>query len=311
MKNPCEKFDVIIIGGGPAGMSSVLWCCDMGLRPVLLERASDLGGQMHQIHNPIKNYLGLEAKDGEEMARTFKKSLERLEFERSIGVDVIHLDLRQKFARLADGREFVGDSLILATGVRRRRLDVRGEVEFEGRGVLTSGVSEKGAVAGKRVVIVGGGDAALENSLILSEVALTVTVVHRRSEFSARSHFVDEANLKPNIDFMTETTVSSINGDERIRSVSVTKRYEEKESLIQADFVLVRVGVVPNNELFVNELQTDPRGYVIVNERAETSLEGVFAVGDVANPMSPTINTAVGTGTTAVKSISTNSIVQG
>ncbi|MEQ1923734.1 MAG: FAD-dependent oxidoreductase, partial [Pyrinomonadaceae bacterium] len=219
---------------------------------------------------------------------------------------VVNLDLQNKSVTLADKRTFTGRSIVLATGVRRRRLGITGEAKFEGRGVLRSGVAEKASVAGKRVVIVGGGDAALENAIILSETASSVTIVHRRNEFLAREDFLSRAEQKPNIDFMKNTAIEAINGDDRVRSISISTD-SGLIAEVPTDFVLVRIGVIPNNELFADTLKTDPHGYVIVDSQAETSVDDIFAVGDIANPIAPTISTATGTAATAIKTIESKS----
>lgn len=297
------KFDVVIIGGGPAGMSAALWCADTGLSVILIERENDLGGQLGLIHNPIKNYIGLEAANGREIKEKFLRSLEGLNIVRSVGVAVENLDLEFKIATLSDGRTFAGKSLILATGVRRRRLGVSGETEFQGRGILSSGVGEKTTAIGKNVVIVGGGDAALENALLLSEVASQVTVVHRRNQFSARREFVDEAHRRPKIRLLTESYLTSIDGVEQLTSVKISSGSDDTESTIATDLLLIRIGVIPNTELFAGKLKLDERHYVLVDSQGATSVPGVFAVGDVAHPSSPTISTATGSAATAVKSI--------
>jgi thioredoxin reductase (NADPH) len=193
--------------------------------------------------------------------------------------------------------------LIFAAGVRRRLLGIPGEKELVGRGVLISGVGEKLKAEGKTVVIVGGGDAALENSLILSDVAPRVIVVHRRAQFAARQEFIDAAVRRSNIEFMTGKTAVSINGEDRVRSVTVKDISDSTVSTVDTDLVLVRIGVVPNSELLSGKVEMDRSGYIIVDASGLSSAANVFAVGDVANPQSPTISTAVGTGATAVKTI--------
>ncbi len=308
MKDVMTKFDVVIIGGGPAGMSAALWSAETGLSCILIERQSELGGQLHSVNNPIKNYLGLEAANGRAMNERFVRGLDGTDIERSIGVAVEGLDYERKIVNLVDGRSYEWGSLILATGVRRRLLGIPGENEFIGRGVLSSGAGEKLKADGRTVVIVGGGDAAIENALILSEFASKVIVVHRRAEFTARQEFIDGAANRSNIEFMTGAIPTSINGDDRVRSVTVMDRSENTESIVPTDLVLVRIGVLPNSELLASKVEMNASGYVTVDACGATSVANIFAVGDVANPASPTISTAVGTGATAIKSILTNPI---
>lgn len=301
------KFDVVIIGGGPAGMSAALWCVETGLTVALIE-GERLGGQLNIIHNPIKNYIGSVAADGAEMRAKFIASLEGLPINLLTGIPAESVDFEKRIVTLFDGRSVDWKFLVIATGVRRRKLNIPGEAEFLGRGVMTSGVGEKQTAIGKTVVIIGGGDAAVENALLLSEVAANVTVVHRRSFFSARQAFVVEAKLRPNIHFLFDTVATSIEGAKQVTGVVVNNQLRDLKSIIAADLVLVRIGVEPISEIVAHCVQTDDRGYIVVDENGATSTAGVFAVGDVANPNSPTISTATGTAATAVKSISVKSI---
>src|SRR5688500_2501014 len=186
-------FDTVIIGGGPAGISAALWCSELGLSAVLLERSGQLGGQLHNIFNPIRNFPGREAENGEDFYREFVKCLQDRRVRIITNATIGRIDAGEKRTSLADGSSFRSTAIIIAAGVRRRDLGVRGEGEFRGRGVLESGAKDRRLVEGKRVVVVGGGDAAIENALIFSEFAEKVVVVHRRDRFTARSEFLAAA----------------------------------------------------------------------------------------------------------------------
>ena len=194
------------------------------------------------------------------------------------------------------------ENLIIATGVRRRRLGVPGETDFQGRGILESGTRDKDTVKGKDVVIVGGGDAAAENAVILSQVAKTVTLVHRRNELSARPEFRHEIDRRDNIQILFDTQVRRFVGDSDVTGVEVIES-GRGEGLLPADAVLVRIGVQPNSELFRGTLEMDSHGYVLIDPSCATSASGVFAIGDVASPLAPTLSTAVGMGATAAKAV--------
>ena len=284
-------------------MSAALWCVETGLTVALIE-GERLGGQLNIIHNPIKNYIGSVAANGAEMRAKFIASLEGLPINLVTGIPAESVDFEKRIVTLFDGRSVDWKFLVIATGVRRRKLNIPGEAEFLGSGVMISGVGEKQTAIGKNLVIVGGGDAAVENALILSEIAAKVLLVHRRSYLSARQPFVGEAMLRPNIQFLFDTTVTAIEGTKQVTEVVVNDQVRNLKSIIATDLVLVRIGVVPNSELASHCVETDDRGYIVVNANGETSTAGVFAVGDVANPRSPTISTATGTAATAVKSIS-------
>ena len=170
--------DVIIIGAGPAGLSAALWCDELGLDTLVLERESEVGGQLLRVHNRIENYLGVEAANGLELRDVFAAQADARDFDLWTQAEIEEADLRAKRVRLASGEELQSIAVVIATGVRRRRLGIPGEAEFEGRGVLSSGALERERVAGEDVLIVGGGDAAAENALLLAETCATVTLAH-------------------------------------------------------------------------------------------------------------------------------------
>ena len=294
--------DVIIIGAGPAGLSAALWCDELGLDTLVLEQGAEVGGQLLRVYNSIENHLGVAAAaDGRELRDRFAAQVEKRGFDLWTQVELESVDLRAKVVRLRSGEELRSIGLIIATGVRRRRLGVPGEAEFAGRGVLESGKKDAGEVAGQDVVVVGGGDAAAENALMLAEGCPTVTLVHRGKRLSARREFVEKIQGEHCITVFTEATLQRIMGGERVESVEILRAGALKPFRMAVRGVLVRVGVEPNTELFKEQLHADERGYVVVTGEQETSVENVFAVGDVSNPLAPTISGAVGAGATAAK----------
>jgi thioredoxin reductase (NADPH) len=295
------KTDVVVIGGGPAGLSAAGWCTELGLSAVLLERGSDIGGQLHSIYGPIENYLGRRAENGGEMLRYFRESVARFDFVRRIGSEAISIDLPARSVVLGDGDKIAFRCLILATGVRRRRLGVPGEQEFREKGIIESGMRDRELVTGKKVVIVGGGDAAIENALILSELASSVTVVHRRTDFRARDEMLRKIDARGNVEFSLGSEVTKITGEGELSAVEVTDTASGRTRQLPADVVLIRIGVEPNSELVREIVELDANGYVATDALSESSADGIFAVGDVANPVSPTLSTAAGTGATAAK----------
>src|SRR5205085_2840509 len=292
-----------IIGAGPAGLSAALWCDELGLDALVIEHEAEIGGQLLRVYNPVENYLGVGAKDGRELRDRVAAQLEDKDFDLWTEAEVEGVDLRAKRVRLLSGEELRGVALVLATGVRRRRLGVPGEEEFEGRGVLESGKRDRDAVAGEDVVVVGGGDAAAENALLLAEVCPTVTLVHRGKRLSARPEFAERIRGEFRINVFTEATLRSIIGKESVEAVEIAREGALKPFRMAVRGVLIRVGVEPNSELFRDQLHTDARGYVVVTGEQETSVEMVFAVGDLSNPLAPTISGATGAGATAAKVI--------
>jgi thioredoxin reductase (NADPH) len=295
--------DVIIIGAGPAGLSAALWCDELGLDTLVVERAAEVGGQLLRVHNPVENYLGARASNGRELRDLFAAQVEDKDFDLWTEAEIESVDVRAKRVRLLSGEELQSIALVLATGVRRRRLGVPGEAEFAGRGVLESGRLERERVAGEDVLVVGGGDAAAENALLLAEVCATVTLIHRGKRLSARPEFAERLKGEHRVTVFTETTLERIHGGERVESVEILRAGALKPMRVAVRGVLVRAGVEPNTELFRGQLETDARGYVVVGALQETSAEMVFAVGDVSNPLAPTVSGAAGAGATAAKVI--------
>ena len=297
------NYEIIIIGGGAAGISAALWGDDLKLNALLLEERDELGGQLLWTHNEIKNHLGTKAQNGRELRDIFVKQIADRKFDLLFDAKIAAIDFKSKSLRLNDGAEFTAENLIIATGIRRRKLEVEGEEKFAGKGIIDSGKRNADLVKDKKVCIVGGGDAAFENALILAETALDVTLVHRGENFRARAEFVEPAKKNPKIEIFTKTVVKKIFGDDRIEAVELENIKTKETFSIAADFVLRRIGVEPNTEFLDGAIELDANGYIRINHNCETNLNGIFAVGDVANPLAPTVSSAVGMGATAVKTI--------
>ena len=295
--------DVIIIGAGPAGLSAARWCDELGLDTLLLERLPAVGGQLHSVFNPIKNYLGVEAENGKAFLELITPQLDNSDFDQWTETTIQSVDLRAKTISLESGEHLRSLAIIIATGVRRRELGIEGEREFVGKGIIESGSRDRELFAGQDVCVIGGGDAAAENALLLAEVCPTVTVVHRGKKLRARREFVEQLQPNHRITVFTESVVTRILGDDHVQAVEVLRKEGLKPFQLAVRGVLIRIGVEPNTELFADQIRLDQAGYVVVNGEQETSLPFVFAIGDVANPSAPTIAGATGAGATAAKVI--------
>lgn len=298
-------FDVIIIGGGAAGMSAALWCAELQLKALVLEKTSELGGQLLSTYNPIANHLGIETKNGREMRDVFVKQLADREFALKLSSEISQIDLRAKRITLAGGEIFSAGKIIIASGVSRRSLNVKGEQEFQNKGVIASGKREQAKASGKIAGIIGGGDAAFENALILAETAARVMLIHRSKNFRARPEFIERVKNHPKIEVLTETIVAEIIGNERVEAFKLKDLSTNETRVEPVETILIRIGVEPNSTLFREFIEIDENGYIKINHNCETNLDGILAVGDVANPSSPTVSTAVGNGATAAKFITT------
>jgi thioredoxin reductase (NADPH) len=295
--------DVIIIGAGPAGLSAATWCVELGLDTIIFEKEAEPGGQLLRIFNPVTNYLGLETANGRELRDLFLRTFESRKPVTRLSAEIAEIDPVARSIVTTGGDRLTARALIIATGVRRRRLNVPGEEKFIGKGIIDSGSKEREKVENKRVVIVGGGDAALENALILADFASRVYVVHRRSDLSARSEFTERARQNLKIEFRLETVVNAIKGCSKVESVELTNLTNGKTEELAVEIVLVRIGVEPNTNILKGLIDLDPKGYILINSNCETSFTGVYAIGDAANPVAPTISTAAGMGATAAKAI--------
>ena len=295
--------DVIIIGAGPAGLSTAFWCDELGLDALLLEQAEQVGGQLHRVYNPISNYLGLKTKNGQELLELFTQNVDAAEFDLWTQTTIVSVDLKAKRLILQSGESLQSIALVIATGVRPRKLGIPGEKEFVGKGMIESATRDRQLFAGRDVCVVGGGDAAVENALLLAEVCPTVTVVHRGKKLRARRELAQSLQSSHRITVFTESVLTRIIGDEEVMAVEVLRKEGLKPFQIAVRGVLIRIGIEPNTELFREQLDTDEKAFIRVNSEQETSVPMVFAIGDVSNPIAPTISGATGAGATAAKVI--------
>ena len=297
-----KDFDVVIVGAGPAGMSAALWCDDLGLSCCVIESSRIFGGQLHLIHNSIKNHLGSHFIDGADCLEHFSESLKGRHFESRIGVNVQEIDVPRLVVRLSDGAALAGKAIVIASGVRRRELRVPGESEYYGKGIIDSGARFREQANGQSVAVVGGGDAALENALILAEHADRVYLVHRRNEFTAKPEFVESVRSNSKIEVLTNSVVKAFAGAGNLEFVDV-RGADGQLTRLSAGIAVIRIGVEPKTDFVSPAIDADSNGYLNVDHEGRTSAKLIYAVGDVASPVSPTISSAVGTAATAVKSI--------
>ncbi|PZR70885.1 MAG: thioredoxin-disulfide reductase [Candidatus Dormiibacter spiritus] len=292
-----EDFDLAIVGGGPAGLAAGLYAARMNLRTVLLDRGP-LGGQLLNTEL-IEDYPGFESILGHELAAKMgeharKFGLDLREFQQVTEVDV---EGERKIVRLEDGGQVRAPALILASGGLPRKLEVPGEAEFAGRGVSYCAVCDGAFFKGQELAVVGGGDAALEEADFLTRYASKVYVIHRRSEFRAQPVLQDRARSNPKIEFILEAQLQEIIGEAQVTGVRYLQNGERKELPVGGVFIFV--GFLPNSDLLRPHAEHDEIGYFITNRDLETSIPGIWAVGDVRAQLTKQIATAVGDGTTA------------
>jgi thioredoxin reductase (NADPH) len=296
-------YDVLIIGAGPAGLSAALWCDELGLDALVLERNAKIGGQLHSIFNEIENYPAARFENGAAFAESFAAQIADRDFDLWTEAEIESVDIRGKKLALRSGEQLQSISIIIATGVRRRALGIPGEKEFAGKGIIESGTRDRELYAGRDVCVIGGGDAAVENALLLAEACPTVTLVHRGKRLRARPEFAERLHTNHCITVFPESKVTRILGGERVEAVEIQRREGIKPFQLAVAGVLIRIGVTPNAELFADQLAFDAEGYIVTNSSHETDSTNVFAIGDVSTPLAPTIVGATGAGATAAKVI--------
>ena len=295
--------DVLIIGAGPAGLSAARWCDELGLNTLVLEQAEEVGGQLLSVHNAVENYLGVRAANGRQLRDLFAEETNDCEFDLWTNVELDSVNLKAKRITLKSGEALQSIAVIIATGLRRRTLGIPGETEFVGRGIIESGARDREQLAGKDVCVIGGGDAAAENALVLAEVCPTVTLVHRGRKLRARREFSEQLHTHHCVTVFPESQVRRILGNNRVEAVEIERGGAIKPFQMAVQGVLIRIGWRPNTEFVRGQLELDENDYVIIGSQQETSVANVFAIGDVANPLAPTIAGAVGAGATAAKVI--------
>lgn len=295
-------YDVIIIGGGPAGMSALLWCRSLNLRAVLLEQAPELGGQMLRMFHRVENYPGLNGLTGSELRDQLAAHLAELKLDYRVGCRIEEINLRAR-RLLCNGQPFNGGAFIIATGARPRKLGIPGEDRFARQGVSYSATRDHSLYAGKKVCVIGGGDSAVENSLLLARVCPQVTLIHRSDQFRARAEWLQQARETPNISIITFAEAKAITGRERIDGLIVTDLRTSKESRLDLEAVFIKVGITPNTENFRGQVELDEAGYIKADRHQRTSIERVYAAGDVCRPVCLSVAMAVGQGAAAAKDI--------
>lgn len=298
-----DNFDVIIIGGGPAGISSLLWCNSLGLNAVLLEQADELGGQLLQMFHRVIDYPGLMAESGRELRDHFAAQLDELKLKYRLGCKLEDINLRERSLR-CNGEKLQSRAIILATGARKRRLGIPGEDRFAIQGgVSFTATRDHGLYAGKNVCVIGGGDSAVENANILSRVCPHVTLIHRSDNFRARAEWLNEARQTTNIRFLTGFDAKAIEGRDRVEQLVVEEIQTGELKPIETEGVFIRVGIAPNTEAFRRQIELDESGYIKTDQRQRTSVEWVYAAGDVCKPVCLSVATATGHGAIAAKDV--------
>ncbi len=294
-----QKEKVIIIGSGPAGLTAALYTARAKLDPIVFV-GDLLGGQVSLTHE-IENYPGFpEALSGAELVERMRAQAERFgaRYEYAMISDV---DFSQRPYKVVDnnGAEYYTDSVIITSGASPRKLQIPGEEEFTGLGVSYCGTCDGFFFRGKDVVVIGGGDSAIEEGIFLTRFANKVEVIHRREELRAGTHLQERAFNNEKMSFIWNTVVEEVVGEGNVKKVILKDVNTGETREHQTDGVFIFIGHDPNNSVFTGKVDMDDEGYIITDKFMQTNIPGVFAAGEIQDPIYRQVATSVGQGTSA------------
>ena len=292
-------YDAIIVGAGPAGLTAGIYLSRARMKTLIVDEGI-VGGQMVLTHE-IANYPGVESISGYQLATVMKKQARTFGCEIKSNVSVKQLELSGdiKSLTLSDGVTYTSDVLILSPGGRSRTLGVPGEDVFKGKGISYCATCDGDFFTGKEIVVVGGGNSALEEAVSLTKYASKVTIIHQFSYFQAFEHAVEEARSNPKINFIMESVITAFHGDESLKSVDIKNLDTGATSSLKTDGAFIFIGYIPNTEFLRGKLELNKWGEIVVNTDMSTSVEGVYAAGDSIAKRFRQVTTAVGDGTVA------------
>ena len=292
-------YDMVIIGGGPAGYTAALYAARSGLQVIVLEKLS-AGGQM-ALTAQIDNYPGFEdGIDGFELAEKMQLQAQRFGAQTELAeVTAVQLDGPVKKVETTEGT-FLGRTVVFSTGANPRELGVTGEQELVGRGVHYCAACDGMFYRGKTVVVVGGGNSAAADALVLSRIAEKVILVHRRDTLRATKIYHEPLMKAPNVELRWNSVVAELLHDGRLHGVKLRDVNTGAETTVECDGLFVSVGRKPASDLVRGQLQLDEAGYIAADESTRTNIPGVFAVGDVRTKVLRQVVTAVADGAMAV-----------
>ena len=293
-----KKFDVIVLGGGPAGYTAAMYTARAGLSTLVIEKLY-AGGQMTQTPN-IENYPGIpQGIDGVLLGMNFQAGAQNAGVQ-TLYAEVTAVELRgkEKILTTAQG-DFIGRTVIIATGAGHKHLGLEREWELTGRGVTYCATCDGMFYRGKTVAVVGGGNSAASEALVLSRIAKKVYLIHRRDSLKASRSYHQPLQQAENVEFIWNSQVSQLLGEEKLSGVKLRNVVSGEERELALDGLFISVGRQPATELFRGQLELDESGYIVADESTRTSVPGVYAVGDVRTKEVRQIVTAAADGAVA------------
>lgn len=276
-----KKYDIVIIGAGPAGLAGGLYASRGNMKTIILEKLIP-GGQLNNTAE-VENYPGMDHMTGPAIGKAMEEQTKRFgcEIINNCNITKVNLTGKDKIIE-SDKGTFISKVVIIATGSEYRKLKVPGEKEYNARGVSYCAVCDGAFFKGKELVVVGGGDSAVEEGTFLTKFASKVTIVHRRDTFRAEKIIQDRAFKNPKINVIWDTVIPEIKGNGNgVTGVILKNIKNNEEKEFKCDGVFVYIGLDPNTELFKGQLKMDSTGKIITNEKMETNVPGIYAAGDV------------------------------
>ena len=291
-------FDCIILGGGPAGMSGALYCSRANLDCAIID-LSALGGTPAN-YCEIENYLGFNRIDGAQLCERFEEHINNFNVKKFPFEEIQSVELLNPIKKINTlDKTFLAKSIIIATGAKPKKLNVKGELDFIGRGVSYCAVCDGAFYQNKIVAVVGGGNAALEEALYLTRFAKLVYLIHRRDTYRAdkiiQVRVMENHKIKP----ILNSIVEEIIGDNKVSNIKIKNIKTQKQDTIEIDGIFPYIGMTPNSELFSSQLKQDENGFIITDNTMKTSIDGVYAIGDIRNTPLRQVITAVSDGAIA------------
>ncbi len=273
-------FDIIILGGGPAGFSSAIYAARGAVSTAIVD-INMLGGQPSN-YLELENYPGFQLVGGYDLMEKFEEHADKFGVKKFPMQEITKIDLAKKKIYTKE-YEFSAKSIIIATGAQPMKLGVKGEKEFVGRGVSYCAVCDGAFYKDKIVAVVGGGNSAIEEAMYLTKFARKVYVIHRRDKLRADKILQEKAFKNQKIEFIWNSIVLEIQGENTVKSVVLKNLQTEKMSELKIDGIFPYIGISPNTELFSGQLNQDKYGFIITDTTMATSVDGVYAIGDVRN----------------------------
>ncbi|MCF7912474.1 MAG: thioredoxin-disulfide reductase [Candidatus Cloacimonetes bacterium] len=292
------KYDIAIIGSGPAGMSAAIYAARGGLKPIVFEKGV-LGGQI-TVTQEVENYPGFhKTLSGIELMDEMKKHADKF------GTEICEEEVKgvgmQGLCKIieTDKKIYHAKTLIIATGAHPRKLNVPGEDKFYGKGVSYCATCDGFFYRDKVVAVVGGGDSAIEEAMFLTRFVKKVYIIHRRNELRAVQIIQDRAFENPKIEFVWNSEIQEVSGKDFVESITVYNKKEEKHFDLAVDGIFVYVGILPNNELIESRVELDKQGFALVDDSMQTNIPGIFAAGDIVSKKLRQVITAASDGAIA------------